>query len=456
MQYLVDLQQTKRPMPKQELLSTLKNIKDDIAMANVEEAIKALLHFVRNDYPHTDYEQEIILLSQQFHTILKQERTRTINSANFVEQKNRITKALLDIIQVLQENITPLVTQTSLSQQTESLPNPPQASSNESKPKLKVDDLVAFVHPPKPKIVLKASNIVKTYGRFSNFKLSVEELELKLGTITALVGENAVGKTTLLRILAGELAQTKGCLEYPLFQNNKRLNWRKIKQQIAYIPQHLPAWQGNLYQNLCYAAVTHGIKPKEAEEEVNYIVHRLGLVEHLAKSWRELSGGYKLRYALAKALVWHPTLLLIDEPLAHLDIRAQLVVLNDLKEIATSGRYPIAILLSSQHIHEVEYIADNVLFMQNGQLNKTPKDAVIEYHHFELNCSLSKQELKKRLENSPIPCHKVQYTGMSYILTTANTISTLQLQQWFIEQDISLSFFRDISQSVKTKFYEKK
>ena len=113
------------------------------------------------------------------------------------------------------------------------------------------EELAALVKTPseKPPVVLQATNIEKTYPN-SGFKLTLNELELRLGEITGLIGENATGKTTLFRILARDLTADKGSLIYPLFQKNKRLNSIQLKKQIAYVPQELPIWVGPLEDNL--------------------------------------------------------------------------------------------------------------------------------------------------------------------------------------------------------------
>ena len=161
------------------------------------------------------------------------------------------------------------------------------------------------------KTVIKASDISKKYNS-TGFKLILPELTLKHGQITIVVGENATGKSTLLRMLAGDLAIGKGKLQYPEFHNGKfTLNyWGKIKRQIAYIPQELPKWTGNLKDHLHYEAAIHNIKGRRNDVRIDYIIDRLGLYQHLNKKWKQLSGGYKLRFSLAKALIWRPQLLL--------------------------------------------------------------------------------------------------------------------------------------------------
>lgn len=92
-------------------------------------------------------------------------------------------------------------------------------------------------------IVFVGENIDKRYRNSSiKFTLSNINISLKLGEITAVVGENGNGKTTLLRIIAGELATDSGKISYPCLTLNNQTDLYSIKQQIAYIPQQLPEW----------------------------------------------------------------------------------------------------------------------------------------------------------------------------------------------------------------------
>ncbi|MBL8482943.1 MAG: ATP-binding cassette domain-containing protein, partial [Rhodocyclaceae bacterium] len=133
-----------------------------------------------------------------------------------------------------------------------------------------------------------ARGIGKTYAK-SGFTLGSLSLELRLGQITGVVGQNAHGKTTLLRIVAGELRHDAGALTYPLSGDMAaRVDWVKVKSSLAYVPQELPPWRGSLADSLHFEASIRGIHGAQNEREVKFIVERLGLAEHLGKTWREL------------------------------------------------------------------------------------------------------------------------------------------------------------------------
>ena len=302
--------------------------------------------------------------------------------------------------------------------------------------------------------VFECRGITKEYPS-SAFKLGEIDLTLRLGRITGVVGQNANGKTTLLRIVAGELRHNQGNIFYPaLKQGGKNIDWVKVKSKIAYVPQELPAWYGSLSDNLHYEAAVHGILGKENDEEVEYVVERLGLGEHLDKGWQELSGGYKLRFSLAKVLIWKPVLLIMDEPLASLDLKAQTILLKDVRDLARSLRYPMSVLMSSQDLHEVEAVSDEMVFLRQGAIvyNGPVGDIGADRTHnvFELGSSLDLLTLRHRLKDARFT--DVYYNGVNYVLQTTYETTYREVLEHLLEKQIDILYFRDISRSTKRLF----
>ena len=287
------------------------------------------------------------------------------------------------------------------------------------------------------------------------FTLPDIDLDLKLGEISGIVGENGNGKTTLLRIVAGDLEASSGIIQYPRF-NLPEGDWYRIKQNIAFIPQALPVWQGFLKENLHFTAAIHGIKGAENEDRVNFIIHRLGLTKYEDALWSEISSGYKLRFELARALVWNPGLLIIDEPLANLDINTQQVFLQDLRYLADSTQNPMSILLSSQHLHEVESIADNIIFIKNGEALYNGRMADFGQDRsenlYELITSLTKMEVQAKL--SHLENVRVEDVGRNLIIHTPLTMDANILLGEVVGAGISVEYFRNISTSTLKLFRE--
>ncbi len=304
--------------------------------------------------------------------------------------------------------------------------------------------------------VCLVTNVNKTFHR-SGFKMQDIDAAFRLGEITGVVGENGNGKTTLFRMISGELAADNGSISYPYLQSQFGIasgDWAGIKQRIAFIPQHLEKWYGSVRDNLHYELALHGIKGKMNEEEVEYIIYRLGLEEHQNKKWSQLSGGYRLRFALARALVWKPVFLVIDEPLANLDIKAQLVILNDLRDLANSYRYPLSVVVSSQHLHEIEHVSDNIIFMKKGEVIYNGKTDELgegrEENTFEFATELTLEEVERSLGG--FEYYQLEHTGLAYVIHTPLHITQMEVMQKFIAADIEVSYFRDISKSTKKLF----
>jgi ABC-2 type transport system ATP-binding protein len=217
-----------------------------------------------------------------------------------------------------------------------------------------------------PDAVFCCKDLRKRFGKAPNaFQLSKVSLCLKLREITGVVGVNGVGKTTLLRIIAGELAASSGEFCYPALDGGT-LNWQSIRDQIAYVQQSPERWPGRLLDNLHLHASFHGLQGRDNVDEAEFLLERLGLSSYRDKRWDEISGGFKMRFELAKALIARPKLLVLDEPLAPLDVLSQQLFLRDLRELADSLQSPLAVIVSSQHLYEIEAISDTLLVLNDG------------------------------------------------------------------------------------------
>lgn len=302
------------------------------------------------------------------------------------------------------------------------------------------------------RIVLEAADITKSF-RSSSFILSDISLVLTLGSITSLVGPNASGKTTLLKVLLGEISADNGSLDYPLFQTDNK-GWYCIKQQTASISDTIAPWKAQLKDTLHYMASIKGLRGEENRTAVEFIIHRLGLESYQNLRWNQLSSGYKMRFELAKSLVWRPKLLVLDEPLANLDVNAQQVFLQDLRDMASSSKYPMAIIVASQHLHEVEAISDNIIFLENGRIKfaGTMEDLGTNSsgNSFEIAFSSPTPNLADAL--GEIQPFKIDRKSAYYVIHTPREVTTSDILQALLRSHVEITFFRDISSSSKRLF----
>jgi ABC-2 type transport system ATP-binding protein len=298
------------------------------------------------------------------------------------------------------------------------------------------------------KNIFEAHGIRKRYSR-SSFTLGPVSLTLNEGDIIGLVGENGNGKTTLLRLLCGELYQTGGSIDY----NFPHKDLYDLRTQLVYIPQRTDTWRGPMFENLLFTASSYGYAPDEIHAIVELTIARLGLRKFRRHGWKDLSSGYKMRFELARMLLRKPKVLLIDEPLANLDIIAQQTVLEDFRAIAKSVFRPIGIVLSSQQLYEVEKTSDQVIFLKHGvQKNLYESDAedtesqlVIEFES-----PWTQRDLNEAFWGANLS--SLQFNGGTYIATFSGSQTVSGFMKCAVEKDIPILYFRNISNSTRRFF----
>lgn len=304
-------------------------------------------------------------------------------------------------------------------------------------------------------LVCDAQNISKRFRSGSRpFFLQPLDVQLKFGEITGIVGENGNGKTTLLRILAGELSHDTGSIAYPALHSDDT-DWYQVKNQFVFIPQRIPRWYGSLLDNLRFFASIHGIKDVENNKQIEYILFRLGLDKFRDLKWTELSSGYRLRFELAKAIMWRPKLILLDEPLANLDINAQQLFLQDLKFFVRSSKFPLSIILSSQALHEVESISDNIIFIKQGKTIYNGNQQFFAHERvtntFELSGQFTREQLHQIFNDFDI---KIEDSGTTSVITVDKQITSEVFLQTLLNNKITVTYFRDISTSTRKLFHK--
>jgi len=303
--------------------------------------------------------------------------------------------------------------------------------------------------------LVSTAGLVKSYGN-ARFALGPIDMELKQGEILGLVGENGNGKTTLLRALCGELHPTHGKLEYHFSYKDAY----DLRTKLVYIPQRTETWYGSMMENLQFAAVTYGYKPEENELVVELIIARLGLRKFRNHSWKSLSSGYKMRFELARMLLRKPKILLIDEPLANLDIIAQQTVLEDFRAIAKSPFRPLGIVLSSQQLYEVEKTSDQVIFLKNGVQKNLHQNKIAEVDSqekenvkhlvIEFESSWAQNELGDLFNKHQMV--SIQFNGGTFIITFPESVSIHDFLKIVAENKVPLLYFRNISNSTRRFF----
>jgi iron complex transport system ATP-binding protein len=245
-----------------------------------------------------------------------------------------------------------------------------------------------------------ARNLGEAPRRSSEFRLSVEQVsyaysanpaqaplftlettsfQAKPGEIVAILGPNASGKSTLLNLIAGVLAPLSGRILLDGFVTHS-LTPRTRAQRIAMVQQE----RRLLFPARAWEFVLQGRHARgrsqrvESDDDVRIAENALAQVgaADLSDRWmNQISGGEKQRVILARALAQQPLLLLLDEPTLHLDIAAQVGLLDSLRRLAAENRYTVVVVTHELNLAG-EY-ADQVVLMQRGRCLRVGSPASI-------------------------------------------------------------------------------
>jgi ABC-type lipoprotein export system ATPase subunit len=214
-----------------------------------------------------------------------------------------------------------------------------------------------------------ARGLVKTYGegRAARRVLDGADLEVEGGEIVAVLGRSGSGKSTLLHVLGGLDRPEAGTVEIagePVTGVSERRLSALRRRRVGFVFQFfhlLPELSGEA--NVLLAARVRGAD-RGAAARGRELVARLGLDPVAGSFPHQLSGGEQQRFAIARALVNDPAVVLADEPTGNLDVEAGATVLGLLRELAAEGR---AVVLVT-HETSAAGIAHRVLRLRDGRL----------------------------------------------------------------------------------------
>ena len=207
---------------------------------------------------------------------------------------------------------------------------------------------------------LKFSNLTKEFGQFR----AVNEVSYTMQNgVYGLLGVNGAGKTTLMRMLTTLMKPTSGQITWDgqdIFEMDGK--YRKL---LGYLPQDFGFYPDfSVYDYLMYIAALKGIRPAVAKQRVKELLKQVGLIKARHKKMKTLSGGMKRRAGIAQAMLNDPRILILDEPTAGLDPSERIRFRNLISELSEDR----IVLLSTHIVSDVEYIANEILLMQDGQL----------------------------------------------------------------------------------------
>jgi len=224
------------------------------------------------------------------------------------------------------------------------------------------------------------------------------------GEFVGIVGANGSGKTTLLRTISGLLKITSGsiCIGNHKLENMDR---KQLAQKVAFVPQLMEPVEGFSVEELVMLGRTpyfsrFAFEKPDDREAVAWAIEELKIEELSERPVTELSGGEFQRVAIARALAQEPNLLLLDEPISHLDIRYQIKICKLLRKLRSHR----TIIATFHDLNIASRFCSRLILMKNGELiaQGNPSDVVTPENIWKA------YRIKVSIKNNP-STHKSKY-----------------------------------------------
>jgi Cu-processing system ATP-binding protein len=204
---------------------------------------------------------------------------------------------------------------------------------------------------------LELAGIRKRFGRLQ--VLDGVDAVLASGRVTAIVGPNAAGKSTLIKCVLGLVRPDEGqirVLGEPVGADPA------YRRRIGYMPQGAP-----FPENLTGGEILRMLKGLRGESETDEeLIHRFNLGPELAKPIRTLSGGTRQKLNAVVAFLFRPPVVVLDEPTAGLDPLASGILKEKIQETVEQGT---TVVLTSHIMSEIEELANEVIFLVEGRVH---------------------------------------------------------------------------------------
>ncbi|KAF5089545.1 MULTISPECIES: ABC transporter ATP-binding protein [Acetobacterium] len=221
--------------------------------------------------------------------------------------------------------------------------------------------------------MLSVRDVSMTYQKGKKEALKNINLEIAEGEFTALLGQNGAGKSTLINILAGNVKKTQGSVSIGGYDlDKKELETKKI---IGIVPQDTGYdFVFTVDEALKKQSGYFGIKNNKAY--IDEVLEALYLTEKRSARIRDLSGGMRRRFLIAKALVHKPKILILDEPTAGVDIEMRHTLYDFLVKLHQSGT---TIILTTHYIEEAEKLCKRIVIIDGGKIiADEPKEELMD------------------------------------------------------------------------------
>lgn len=206
--------------------------------------------------------------------------------------------------------------------------------------------------------VLEVSHLYKIYNSRQGSIAAIEDISFAVmpGEFVCLIGPSGGGKTTLLRILAGLLRPDQG----QVYLHGQPLNEPCTEIGVVFQKPNLMPWR-TVLDNISLPLQIRNATASEIKQRVYRVLEMVNLRDFAHSYPRELSGGMQQRVSIARALVYEPDILLLDEPFGALDALSRERLNHELLQIwRASGK---TIVMVTHDIREAVFLADRVMIL---------------------------------------------------------------------------------------------
>ncbi len=212
--------------------------------------------------------------------------------------------------------------------------------------------------------LLEARTLVKEYGdRRVVMGISIE---VAAGEVVGLLGPNGAGKTTTFSMIAGRISPTEGQVIFAGRDVTKLPMYQRARAGMSYLAQEPSIFDGlTVAENLLAVLEFHERDRVKRRARLSELLAKLGLEPHADKQASRLSGGYRRRLEITRALITRPKLLMLDEPFAGVDP----LVVEDLQRIIGDlKREGLGLLITDHNVHATLRITDRAYIVHAGEV----------------------------------------------------------------------------------------
>ncbi|PJA46712.1 ABC transporter ATP-binding protein [Candidatus Uhrbacteria bacterium CG_4_9_14_3_um_filter_41_35] len=213
---------------------------------------------------------------------------------------------------------------------------------------------------------LEIQNLHKTYTDKKGEKIAVDDVNLtvKQGEFFGLLGQNGAGKSTMISCITGINQFTTGSIL--VMGHDIEVDYQQARLAIGLSPQDFNVDVfAKIEKSIDLVGGYFGMSKADRNTRAQELFELFDLVQFKDKPFQALSGGFKRRYVLARALMHDPDVLILDEPTAGIDVEQRRALWKYLQELHKQGK---TIILTSHYLEEVELLCDRVAVMNHGKI----------------------------------------------------------------------------------------